>query len=202
MKLYADDASRRTRQIIADVLALLGIALFIWLAVTVRAVIAAFGELGIRLQEAGSGFSGTMREIGDTLGGIPIIGPGVAGPFEGAGDAGDTLAEAGDAVKGTVDAIAIVAAVAVAALPIAAILVIWLIPRLRFAARAGELSKLVRSGAPLDLIALRALMTLPLGVVAAQHPDPAGAWRRGDPDVVHRLAELELRRSGVALRRR
>ena len=201
MKLYADDAPRRTRQIIADGAALLGIGLFIWLAVTVRAIIGAFGELGIRLQEAGSGFSDTMREIGDTLGGIPIVGPAVATPFEGAGEAGDTLVEAGEAVRGTVDAISIVAAVAVAALPIAAILVIWLVPRLRRASRAGELSKLVRSGAPLDLIALRGLMTLPIDVVAAQHPDPAGAWRRGDPEVVRRLAELQLQRFGVALRR-
>jgi len=201
VKLYADDASRRTRQIIADVLALLGIALFVWLAVTVRTIIAAFGELGIRLQEAGSGFSGTMREIGDTLGGIPIIGSGVAAPFEGASEAGDTLVEAGEAVRGTVDAISIVAAVAVAALPIAAILAIWLVPRLRFASRAGELSRLVRSGAPLDLIALRGLVNLPLPVVAGLHADAAEAWRRGDPEVVRRLAELQLRRSGVALRR-
>ena len=75
------------------------------------------------------------------------------------------------------------------------------IPRLRRASSAGELSKLVRSGAPLDLIALRGLMTLPIDVVAAQHPDPAGAWRRGDPEVVRRLAELQLQRFGVALRR-
>lgn len=200
MKPYADDAPRRARQITADVVAIVAIALFVWLAVTVRTIIGAFGELGIRLQEAGDGFSDTMREIGDTLGGVPIIGSGIAAPFDGASQAGDTLADAGDAVRGTVEAISILAAFAVAALPIAAILVLWLVPRVRFARRAGELQRMVRSGVPLDLIALRGLVTLPLAQVLAQHPDPAEAWRRGDPELVQRLAALELRRDGVALR--
>lgn len=200
MKLYADDAPRRARQITADIVAVLAIALFVWLAVTVRTIIGAFGELGIRLQEAGDGFSGTMREIGDTLGGVPLIGSGIAAPFEGAGQAGDTLADAGEAVRGTVEAVSNLAAVAVSALPIAAILILWLVPRLRFAMRAGELQRMVRSGVPLDLIALRGLVTLPIREVAAQHPDPAGAWRRGDPELVRRLATLELGRAGVALK--
>ena len=186
MNLYADDAGRRGRQIFGDVVALLMIALFIWLAVTVRNVIAAFGELGIRLQDAGNGFSGTMSEIGEALGGVPLI--------------GDTLADAGEAVRGAVDAISLVAAFAVAALPIMAILLIWVLPRLKFASRSRELRAMSTDPAMLDLLALRALMTAPVRAVAAQHPDAAGAWRRGDPELVRRLAALELQRGGVTLR--
>ena len=200
MNLYADDAGRRGRQIFGDVVALLMIALFIWLAVTVRNVIAAFGELGIRLQDAGNGFSGTMSEIGEALGGVPLIGPGIAAPFDGASEAGDTLADAGEAVRGTVDAISLVAAFAVAALPIMAILLIWLLPRLKFASRSRELRAMSTDPAMLDLLALRALMTAPVRAVAAQHPDAAGAWRRGDPELVRRLAALELQRGGVTPR--
>ncbi len=201
MKLYADDPARRTGQILADLVAILAIAGFVGLGVLVHGVIAALGELGVRLQDAGTGFSGTMTEIGDTLGGIPLIGQGIAAPFEGASGAGDSLAEAVQAVQGTVTAVAIMAGILVAAGPVVAILLLWLVPRLVAAARAGELQALVRSGAPLDLVALRALTRRPIRELEALHDDPAGAWRRGDREVIDRLAALELRRAGVALRR-
>ena len=37
----------------------------------------------------------------------------------------------------------------------------------------------------------------PLHVLAGIDADPSGAWRRGDPDVVDRLARLELRSVGL-----
>ena len=49
----------------------------------------------------------------------------------------------------------------------------------------------------LDLFALRALSRHPLHRLARVSDDPAGAWRRGDPDVVHALASLELRSTGL-----
>ena len=52
-------------------------------------------------------------------------------------------------------------------------------------------------GADLDLFALRAMAHQPLHVLARVDPDPAGAWRRGEPDVVDRLARLELRSAGL-----
>ena len=57
-----------------------------------------------------------------------------------------------------------------------------------------------KSGASVDLLALRALSNPKLAVIAAVDPDPAGAWRRNDPAVITALANLELRSSGVKLR--
>jgi hypothetical protein len=54
-------------------------------------------------------------------------------------------------------------------------------------------------GADLDLFALRAMATQPMHVLAAISPDPVGAWRAGDRSVIDRLAEVELRRSGLTL---
>lgn len=201
MKLYADTRSRRTTQIVVDLLAIVAIAAFVWLGTVVYSVIIAVAELGVQLEDAGSGFSGTMQEIGDTLSGIPILGSGIAAPFAGASDAGQTLVDAGQAVQDTVTAAALTAGVLTAAGPVLAILAIWLLPRLIGAARAGELQSIVRSGAPLDLVALRALTRRPIHELAAVHDDPAGAWRRGDREVIDRLAALELRRAGVAPRR-
>ncbi len=57
------------------------------------------------------------------------------------------------------------------------------------------------SAADLDLFALRAVANQPLHVLARISPDPAGAWRRKDVDVVRRLAALELQDAGLVLPR-
>jgi len=52
----------------------------------------------------------------------------------------------------------------------------------------------------MDLLALRALTTQKLSAITKIDADALGAWRRGEPEVVRRLAQLELRSSGVKLR--
>ncbi|MFY1621377.1 hypothetical protein ACN269_34425, partial [Micromonospora sp. WMMD736] len=52
-----------------------------------------------------------------------------------------------------------------------------------------------------QLLALRALANRPLAKLAEVSPDPAGAWRREDPQVIRGLAALELRSAGVRIRR-
>ncbi len=52
----------------------------------------------------------------------------------------------------------------------------------------------------LELLALRALATQKLAAITAVDADALAGWRRGDPDIVRRLAQLELRSSGVRLR--
>jgi hypothetical protein len=80
------------------------------------------------------------------------------------------------------------------------ILVLWLVPRIRFARRATRAKALVRAGAGLDLLALRALTNQKLSDLATIDRDAMGAWRRGDAAVMQRLAALELQSSGVRVR--
>ncbi len=74
---------------------------------------------------------------------------------------------------------------------------IWLPGRIRFARRASAAPKFIDHAADLDLFALRAMANQPLHVLARLSDDPAAAWRRGDPDVIHRLATVELRSVGL-----
>src|SRR4249919_370602 len=108
MKIYSDFAGRRTRQIIADVLALVAIALWVWFGFTV---------FGVQMEDAGAGFEETMKEVGETLGGIPLIGPGIRLPFDGASAAGGTLADAGQAQQEAVFQLALTLGIGTAALP-------------------------------------------------------------------------------------
>lgn len=200
MKIYSDFAGRRTRQIIADILALSAIALWVWFGYTVFTLINNLAVFGVQMEDAGAGFRETMTEVGETLGGVPLIGPGIRLPFDGASAAGGTLEEAGQAQQDAVLQLATTLGIGTAALPVLMILIVWLVPRILFIRRAGRAKAVVTADAGLDLLALRALTTQKLSAITQVDADALGAWRRGEPDVVRRLAQLELKSSGVRLK--
>jgi hypothetical protein len=200
MKIYSDFAGRRTRQIIADVFALGAIALWVWFGYTVFTLINNLAVFGVQMEDAGAGFRETMTEVGETLGGVPLIGPGIRLPFDGASAAGATLEEAGQAQQDAVLQLATTLGIGTAALPVLMILIVWLVPRILFIRRAGRAKAVVTADAGLDLLALRALTTQKLSAITKIDADALGAWRRGEPEVVRRLAQLELRSSGVRLK--
>ena len=200
MTLYSDFAPRRTRQIIGDVLALATIAAWVWLGITVYQLVENLADFGVQMEQAGAGFKEAMTEVGDTLGGIPLIGGGVRAPFDGASGAGQALEAAGQSQQVAVNQLATGLGIGIAALPILMILVLWLVPRIRFARKAGRAKAIVKSGAGIDLLALRALATQKISALSAVDPDAMAAWRRGDESVMRALAQLELRSSGVRLR--
>lgn len=197
MKLYSDFGSRKTRQIVADVIAVALIAAWVWLGVTVYALISNLAVYGVQMEDAGAGFRETMTQVGETLGGIPLIGGGIRVPFDGASEAGGALEAAGQSQQEAINQLATVLGIGIAALPILTILLLWLLPRLRFAVRAGRAQKLVKGGAGVDLLALRALATQDISTLAAVDTDAMAAWRRGDDTVMRKLAALELKSSGV-----
>ena len=140
-----------------------------------------------------------MTDIGNTLGDVPLIGPGIAEPFGGASAAGATLESVGRGQQDAVGWIASFAAIGIAALPIAAVLVLWVVPRLVRAARAGRTTAVLTRPGGADLLALRALTDRRLPSVLAADPDAVAGWRRGDPDTIRALAALEARSVGVRL---
>jgi hypothetical protein len=200
MKIYSDFAGRRTRQIIADVLALGAIGLWVWFGYTVFTLINNLAVFGVQMEDAGAGFRETMTEVGETLGGVPFIGPGIRLPFDGASAAGGSLEAAGQAQQEAVLQLATTLGIGTAALPVLTILIIWLVPRILFIRRAGRVKAIVSADAGLDLLALRALTTQKLSAITSIDADALGAWRRGEPEVVRRLAQLELKSSGVRLK--
>ncbi|MCA0217820.1 MAG: hypothetical protein LCH43_10740 [Actinobacteria bacterium] len=199
MKLYSDFGPRRSRQIVADVVALGLIGAWVWLGITVYSLIENLAVYGVQMEDAGAGFRETMTQVGETLGGIPLIGGGIRAPFDGASEAGGALEAAGQSQQVAINQLATVLGIGIAALPILTIVLLWLLPRLRFAQRASRAQKLVKSGAGVDLLALRALASQNISALAAVDPDAMAAWRRGDDQVMRKLAALELKSSGVRM---
>lgn len=197
MKLYSDFAAQRARQMTADVVALALIAISIATGIVVFSTVNQLAQFGVQMQNAGTDFRTSMTDVGTRLGGVPFIGEGISAPFSTASSAGDTLAAAGQTQQDLVLQAAIALGVGVAALPILIVLLVWLIPRLRFISRATRTRALMRSSPTYDLLALRALTNQKVGAITKVSPDAVTAWRRGDTEVINRLAGLELRSVGI-----
>ena len=196
---YSDFGPRRTRQIIAAVVALGLIAGWVWVGIAVYTLVRNLAAFGKQMEDAGKGFSATMTEAGNTLGRVPLIGSGIRTPFDSASSAGGSLEAAGLSQQVAVNQLAVGLGIAIAALPILVILLLWLAPRIRFARKSAQVKAEVRAGAGIDLLALRALATQEISTLSKIDPDAMAAWRRGDVQVMRALAHLELKSSGVRL---
>lgn len=197
MKLYADAPARRARQLVADLLVLLWVLAWVQVGRAVHDTTMALAAPGRRLDDAGTGMAGNLDDAGGRLGDVPLVGDEVAAPFERAAEASRGVASAGREMVAVVEDLALWLGVVTALVPVLLVLLVHLPLRWRFARRATAGARLAGSGRDLDLFALRALATQPLHVLARVADDPAGAWRAGDPAVVARLADLELRAAGL-----
>jgi hypothetical protein len=199
MKLYSDFAPRRTRQIVADVLAVIAIGGWVWLGVFVYRLIMNLSDFGVQMEQAGAGFKDTMSRVGDALAKVPVIGSGISGPFTDASRSGAALEAAGQSQQLAVAQLATGLGVGIAVLPVLTILLLWLIPRIRFARRASRAQSVVSTTTGIDLLALRALATQRISALDRIDPDAMAAWRRGDHQVMTKLAQLELKSLGVRM---
>jgi hypothetical protein len=197
VKLYSDLPARLTLQVIGDVALVLWVWLWISISGTVHDATLGLAKPGREIESSATGLADRLRDAGHKIGGIPYVGDDVQKPFSGAGGQADRLAAAGRSQVEAVQTLAFWLGLAVALIPILIALAVYLPPRVRFVLRATAGRTFLDSVDDLDLFALRAMTNQPLHVLARISPDPAGAWRDRDPDVVRRLAALELKDAGL-----
>jgi hypothetical protein len=194
VKLYAETAGLRARQVLGDLAVLAWTAAWVWAEVTLYRLVGKLAVPGARLEQAGGGFAGDISEIQQKVGRLPVVGGDLQGPFGRLAGVGRTLADAGATQQQVVHQLALWLGVLVAAVPIAALLVAWLPRRVAWAREAGAASRLRLGGADLELFALRAVANRSLRELRRVTADPAGALRAGDYQA---LADLELRSLGL-----
>ena len=194
MKLYAETAGLRARQLLGDLAVLAWTAAWVWAGLTLYRLVEKLAVPGARLEQAGGGFAGDVAEIQQKVGRLPVVGGDLQGPFGRLAGVGRTLADAGATQQQVVHQLALWLGVLVAAVPIAALLVAWLPRRVAWAREAGAASRLRLAGADLELFAIRAVANRPLRELRRVTPDPAGALRAGEYEA---LADLELRALGL-----
>lgn len=194
---YAQTPTRRARQMASDLTAVGWVVLWVIIALWVRGRLLRLAAPGRSLESAGTGFAGSLDQAGDHVGDVPIAGGALSAPFRAAADAGRTLAQAGAAQQSAVAHLALWFPLLLAALPILCVLARWLSVRARWIVEVNAAARLTTDDAGVDLLALRALTRQPITVLRRLGPDPAAAWRGGDPRMLDALAQLELEELGI-----
>jgi hypothetical protein len=199
---YASTPGRLIVQIVSDVVIVLWSVLWVLVGLAVHSAVSKIAEFGRQVDTSGSGIAHSLDSASNRAGKIPVLGDALSKPLTAAGHAAHDLAGAGHNLNTTATWLAVVLALAVAAPPLLAIVIPWLVRRLRFFRRKWTVLGLAATPAGEQLLAVRALANRPLRRLAAVDADPVGAWRREDPAAIRGLAALELRAVGVAAPRR
>jgi len=197
VKLYSDVGTQRFWQVVGDLVLAGWIWLCVELGLLVFRITNALGTPGRKAAEAGDGLAGDLHKMSEPIGKVPVVGDELRSPVDGAASAAGKLAEAGRDQAHAVEQLAYVLAGVTIGLPVLFALLIWLPRRIRFARRARAAQKFIDSDADLDLFALRAMANQPMHKLAKISDDPVAAWRGGDTAVIARLADLELRSTGL-----
>jgi hypothetical protein len=197
MKMYSDHTVRRSLQIARDLALVLWVAAWVWVGRVVHDGTMALAAPGRQVDRSASTMADGLAEAGRRLDDVPVVGGGMAAPFDKASAASAALAGAGRDEVAAVERLSWVLGTSIGLIPILVVLAFYLPGRWRFIREATAGARFVDASADLDLFSLRALAKQPMHVLAKVHDDPAGAWRARDADVVRALAELELREFGL-----
>ncbi|HYP44403.1 MAG TPA: hypothetical protein VEQ66_04290 [Propionibacteriaceae bacterium] len=200
MGFYAREPRRLVAQVSADTLVLTSVVLS-WLLsrLTERAVLAVAAPARQAAVAAGT-VSGQFRSVSEETAKLPSIGNQLRQPFDAAAGSFDDLVGVADDQVRSIERLADLLGWLAFVIPVTVILLLWLPRRVRFYLRSRAAQRYLDSEAALDLLALRTLVSQPVSVLTAINPDPAAAWRSGDATVITRLADVELRRSGLGPR--
>jgi hypothetical protein len=197
---YATTPGRLLAQLFGD--AAVAVWTFLWVLVglAVHSAVSTIAEVGHQVEGGADGVAHNLGSAGHSADRIPLVGDAVSKPLTAASKAALDIAGAGHNLDTTATWLAMVLAAAVAAPPIFAAVLPWLVLRIRFVRRKWTVSALAATPAGEQLLALRALANRPLRRLTAVSADPVGAWRREDSAAIRGLAALELRSAGIAVR--
>ena len=195
---YARPSALLIRQILADLSLLLWIYLWWRLSSAAEASLdrlaAPSRTAGTELRDLGSSMTGA----GDNVGSVPYVGDAVRAPFDEAAKGLRGIAASTDSqVAAIEDAVHTIGWV-VFAVPVALGVAAWLYFRVAAAIRVFRLRRIRSLPGGTDLLAARAVATLPLSRLA-RVPDPVGGLRRADPQTAVTLASLYCVSLGVRI---
>jgi hypothetical protein len=197
LQWYAQTPARRSRQVLADLAAVVALLCCYALGSSVHGLTAELAGPGRSLESGGAALAQRMTDAGNAVSDAPFIGQSLREPFDQASGAGRTIEQAGVKQQEVVHTLSLVLGWVTGGLPALAVLALWLPKRWRFARGAGHAKRLMRRETGLDVFALRALARQPIAKLARLGSDPAAGWRNADPATIEALAAMELRHLGL-----
>lgn len=202
MKFWSEVPSARAREIVADVATWCWVSLWAVVAFRLYVTLAGYAEVGRAVGRGGANIQAAGGQLGDSLGGLPLVGEQVRGLARSAfGSAGEPFIDVG----GQLEQLLLFIAALLGILVLGIALIPWLNRYLPWRARrlaelrAGHRTRRAAtahvSEADLErLLASRALYRLPYGTLLEHTPDPIGDFATGRHD---RLARAELESVGL-----
>ena len=191
MKIYAELAGLRARQMLSDALLILWVVVWVRVGMRVHDLVDRLAGPGERIESAGRSFRGSVERLGERADDLPVIGDRLQRSFETVADGGRSLQQAGATQQDVVHTLALWLGIFIAALPILWLLARYVPGRIAWIREATAASRL---RGELRLFALRALTTRPLTELARVSANPVADYEAGD---YRALAALELSRLGL-----
>jgi hypothetical protein len=201
MRLYPALPAKRARAVIGDLIVLLLLLLFAWLALEVHDAVDRLAVLGTGVEDAGTEIRGGFNTAADAVNGAPIVGDDLADGLRSAGRAsGGELAERGQDGQESVHRLANLLGFVTFLIPAILVLSRTLPGRMSQIRRLAAAERVL--GGPLDaerrrLLAMRAAFSLPYAELARYTRDPFGDLAAGRYDA---LAAAALEEAGLRLR--
>jgi hypothetical protein len=201
LRLWSEVPGARIRELAADIGSILWTALWVMASRRLYETLAAFAGTGRFIRSGGINLQAAGRQIGDALGGIPMIGHNVGDLVQlSLGVAARPFLVVGLSVERFCLFIALLFSAALLALALA----LWFyryvpwrwtrLKRLRAAHRVIRDTSVVAPGELNRILASRAVHRLPYAELLKYSTDPFGDWSRGRYD---RLARAELASVGL-----
>lgn len=199
MGIYAARPGRLVGQVLVDLFVVVWAVVWALIGIFVQQTVAVLAGPARQTAVTAARLAGNLTDAADQAGKLPGVGDELRRPFDSAsGTLGGLIAAANHQVE-SIERLATIVGWLVFAIPVAVLVALWLPRRVRFYRQARAAQVFIDSQPDLDLFALRAMALQPMHVIAAVSDDPVGAWRAGDTAVINRLAELELRRTGLRM---
>ena len=201
IRIWSELRMARLKEQIADLSTIVWVAFWGYLAWQLYEFLVGFAEAGRTIRTGGQGMIQSGVDLGDSLAGLPFVGPQLQGIARDAfGGAGRPLADFGTEIEQFIVVVAVVLALLLALVT----LVPWLqryIPwrwqrlrQMRAAHRAIRIAPGTGNRKVEEVLAMRAVSRLDYSTLLEYTPDPLGDWSRGRHD---RLARAELASVGL-----
>lgn len=199
MRVYARPGWKMARQLTGDLFVVGWIAFWAVCAKVLAHVVSLLAVPARETGDAARAMSEQMRAAEGQVGSLPGVGGVLGDPFGSMASGLQRIGDQSAAQVAQVHQVALVSSWLVFLLPTLTILALWLPHRIRFVRQAAAARAFIDADADMDLFALRAMANVPMHELARITPDPVGEWRRGNAEVVRRMAALELERTGLAM---
>jgi hypothetical protein len=203
MRFYPDIPTRRVSTLARDLLTLVLLVLFAWIALKVHDAVDRLAVLGQGVNEAGSSIEDGFESAADAVDGTPLVGGELADGLRGAGEgSGGNVADLGQEGEDKTHQLADILGLVTFFFP-ATFLVLRVVPERVAQVRRLSAAERVLLGRETPeqqrLIAMRAAFALPYGQLLAYTRDPLGDLEQGRHDA---LVEAVLEDAGLRSSRR